>query len=167
MVLGEAHTINIKNRSHSVTAEVEIENPGVNGVIVAQGADFGGWALYAHQGKLKYVYNLIGAQFYEVEAKEQLPEGKYQVRMEFKYDGGGLGKGGNVTLYVDGKNVAEGRVEHTHAIIFSADSTLMVGDKTGAPIYRDFNKSRNKFTGKVNWVNIDGGEDSEDHLTDQ
>ena len=70
---------------------------------MAQGADFGGWALYAHEGKLKYVYNLIGMQFYEIEAPEFLPEGKYQVRMEFKYDGGGLGQGGDVNLYVDGK----------------------------------------------------------------
>jgi arylsulfatase len=166
MVLGETHTINIKNRSHSVTAEIEIEKPGVKGVIIAQGADFGGWALYAHEGKLKYVYNLIGAQYYEVESDEPLPKGKYQVRMEFKYDGGGPGKGGDVILYVEGKRVAKGRVDHTHAIIFSADSTLMVGDKTGAPIFKDFNKSRNKFTGKVNWVTIDGGEDSEDHLID-
>ena len=166
MVLGEAHTINIKNRSHSITADVEIEKSGVKGVIVAQGADFGGWALYAHKGKLKYVYNLIGIQFYEVEAPELLPEGKYQVRMKFNYDGGGLGQGGDVILYVDGKKVAEGRVDHTQAIIFAADSTLMVGDKTGAPISKDFNKSRNEFTGKVNWVNIDVGEESEDHLID-
>jgi arylsulfatase A-like enzyme len=166
MVLGEGHTINIKNRSHSITAEVEIEKTGVKGVIVAQGADFGGWALYAHEGKLKYVYNLIGIQFYEVEAPETLPVGNYQVRMEFKYDGGGLGQGGDVKLYVDGKQVAEGRVDHTQAIVFAADSTLMVGDKTGAPISKDFNKSRNEFTGKVNWVNIDVGEDSQDHLID-
>jgi arylsulfatase len=85
--------------------------------------------------------------------------------MEFKYDGRGPGKGGDITLYVDGEKVAEGRVDNTHAIIFSADSTLMVGDKTGAPI-KDFNKSRNKFTGKVNWVTIDGGKDSQDHLID-
>jgi arylsulfatase A-like enzyme len=166
MVLGEGHTINIKNRSHSITAEVEIDKTGVKGVIVAQGADFGGWALYAHEGKLKYVYNLIGIQFYEVEAPEALPIGKYQVRMEFKYDGGGLGQGGDVNLYVDGKEVAEGRVDHTQAIVFAADATLMVGDKTGAPISKDFNKSRNEFTGKVNWVNIDVGEDNQDHLID-
>jgi arylsulfatase len=166
MVLGEGHTINIKNRSHSVTAEIEIEKTEVKGVIVAQGADFGGWALYAHEGKLKYVYNLIGMQFYEVESPEPLPEGKYQVRMEFKYDGGGPGQGGDVILYVDGKKVKEGRVDHTQAVIFAADSTLMVGDKTGAPISKDFNKSRNEFTGKVNWVNIDVGEDSQDHLID-
>ena len=58
--------------------------------------------------------------------------------MEFKYDGGGLGKGGMATLYVDGKQVGQGRVEHTHAVVFSADSVTEVGNKTGAPIYKDF-----------------------------
>lgn len=77
--------------------------------------------------------------------------------MEFKYNGGGPGQGGDVILYVDGKKVKEGRVDHTQAVIFAADSTLMVGDKTGAPISKDFNVSRNKFTGKVNWINIDVG----------
>jgi len=166
MVLGEANVVNIKNKSHSVTAEVEIDQPGVTGVIVAQGANFGGWALYAHEGKLKYVYNFIGMQTYEVEASEALPVGKHQVRMEFKYDGGGLGQGGVSTLYVDGAQVAEGRIEHTHAIIFSADSTLMVGNKTGAPISKDFGRKNNSFTGKVNWANIEVGEDTQEHLID-
>ena len=166
MVLGEANVVNIKNKSHSVTAEVEIDQPGVTGIIVAQGANFGGWALYAHEGKLKYVYNFIGMQTYEVEASEALPVGKHQVRMEFKYDGGGLGQGGVSTLYVDGAQVAEGRIEHTHAIIFSADSTLMVGNKTGAPISKDFGRKNNSFTGKVNWANIEVGEDTQEHLID-
>lgn len=166
MVLGEQAVVNIKNKSHSVTADVAIEKSGVNGVIVAQGANFGGWALYAREGKLKYVYNFLGMQIYEVEASESLPVGKHQVRMEFKYDGGGLGRGGVSTLYVDGAQVAEGRVERTHTTIFSADSTLMVGNKTGAPISKDFGVRNNNFTGKVNWVNIELGEDTHDHLID-
>jgi arylsulfatase len=138
--------------------------PGVKGVIVAQGGNFGGWALYAHQGKLKYVYNFLGMETYMVEASETLPEGKHQVRMEFKYDGGGLGKGGMATLYVDGKQVGRGRVEHTHAVVFSADSVTEVGNKTGAPICKDFGVRGNDFTGKVRWVQIDVGSDSHDHL---
>ena len=166
MVLGEQAVVNIKNKSHFVTAEVEIGKQEATGVIIAQGANFGGWALYAHEGRLKYVYNFLGMQTYEVEASEPLPTGKHQVRAAFKYDGESLGKGGVATLYVDGAQVAEGRVERTHPFIFSADSTLMVGDKTVAPISKDFGVKDNKFTGKVNWANIELGEDTHDHLID-
>ena len=169
---GESSTIDTKNRSHQVTANIEVPKatrlprlaPGVAGVIIAQGGNFGGWALYAHQGKLKYVYNFLGLQAFVVEASETLPEGKHQVRMEFKYDGGGLGKGGTVTLFVDGNQVGQGRVEHTVPILFSADSVTEVGNKMGAPIYKDFGVRGNHFTGKVRWVQIDVGSDSHDHL---
>ena len=169
---GDNSTIDIKNKSHQVTAEIDVAKatrlprlaPGVKGVIVAQGGNFGGWALYAYQGKLKYVYNFLGLETYMVEASSTLPEGKHQVRMEFKYDGGGLGKGGVATLYVDGKQVGQGRVEHTHVSVFSADSVTEVGNKTGAPICKDFEISGNEFTGKVRWVQIDVGSDSQEHL---
>jgi arylsulfatase len=169
---GDNATIDIKNKSHQVTASIEVPKPtrlprlapGVKGVIVAQGGNFGGWALYAYQGKLKYVYNFLGMETFVVESSETLPEGKHQVRMEFKYDGGGLGKGGMATLYVDGKQVGQGRVERTHAVVFSADSVTEVGNKTGAPIYKDFGVRGNEFTGKVRWAQIDVGSDSHDHL---
>ncbi len=169
---GESSTIDTKNKSHQVTANIEVPKatklprlaPGVQGVIIAQGGNFGGWALYAYQGKLKYVYNFLGIATFVVETSETLPEGKHQVRMEFKYDGGGLGKGGMVTLFVDGKQVGQGRVEHTVPIIFSADSVTEVGTKMGAPIYKDFGVRGNHFTGKVRWVQIDVGSDSHDHL---
>ena len=90
-------------------------------MIIAQGANFGGWAIYAHEGKLKYIYNFLGLEMYEVETEETLPAGDHQVRLEFAYDGGGLGKGGTATLYLDGDKIGEGRVEHTHATIFAAD----------------------------------------------
>jgi len=169
---GDNSTINTMNKSWQVTASIEVPKatklprlaPGVKGVIIGQGGNFGGWALYAYQGKLKYVYNFLGIETYMVQASETLPEGKHQVRMEFKYDGGGLGKGGMATLYVDGKQVGQGRIEHTHAFIFSADSVTEVGNKTGAPICKDFGVFRNEFTGKVRWVQIDVGSDSHDHL---
>jgi arylsulfatase len=77
------------------------------------------------------------------------------VRLEFAYDGGGLGKGGTASLYVDGNKVAEGRVEHTHAAIFSADSTATVGNKTGAAIGPDLKVEGNPFNGAINGVQID------------
>jgi arylsulfatase len=169
---GDNSTINAMNKSWQVTASIEVPKatklprlaPGVKGVIIGQGGNFGGWALYAYQGKLKYVYNFLGLETYMVQASDTLPEGKHQVRIEFKYDGGGLGKGGMATLYVDGKQVGQGRVEHTHAFIFSADSVTEVGNKTGAPICKDFGVRGNEFTGKVRWVQIDVGSDSHDHL---
>ena len=164
MILNDSSVINLKNKSHSVTAEVEIPSVDSKGVIVAQGANFGGWALYVRAGKLKYVYNFLGLALYEVEAPSVLSAGKHEIKMEFKYDGGGLGKGGAVSLLVDGQKVSEGRLEHTVPMIFSVDSSCMVGDKLGAPISGDFKEGGNKFNGKVNWVRIDLGSENFDSL---
>lgn len=159
MVASEQTILNIKNKSHMVTAEILVSHKQADGVIVAQGANFGGWALYAKGGKLKYAYNYLGIDAFFIEAEQPLKEGTQQIRMEFKYDGGGIGKGGTVFLFVEDKKVAEGRIDHTHSAIFSADSTAMVGDKVGAPICSDMNVTRNRFNGKINWVKIDLGED--------
>ena len=100
--LSENSVLNLKNKSHSVTAEVEVPEGGANGVLVAQGGAFGGWSLYLHEGKPKYCHNLAALMRLYVEASSTVPAGKHQVRMEFAYDGGGLAKGGTATLYVDG-----------------------------------------------------------------
>jgi arylsulfatase A-like enzyme len=167
MAISEQSVVNIKNKSHSLTAEIVVPDVEVKGTIMAQGTNFGGWALYAKDGKLKYCYNYLGLQTYFIETSELLTPGLHQVRMEFAYDGGGLGKGGNVTLFVDGKDCGKGRIEHTHATIFSADSNATVGNKTGAPISSDFVKSQNRFNGKVNWVEIKIGLENFDHLISQ
>jgi len=151
----ENAVINTKNKSHSVTAEVEVPASGATGVIVAQGGNMGGWSLYAHEGKLKYYYNFLGMLHFEVTASSPLPGGTHQARMEFTYDGGGIGKGSTVTLYVDGKKVGEGRVERTHALLFSMDETLEVGCDVGEPVSPDYGPRGNAFSGKVNWVQID------------
>lgn len=163
-VLPENGVISIKNKSHSITADIEVPDVDAKGVIVAQGANFGGWALYINKGRLKYIYNFLGLALYSVEAPDSIPSGSRIVRMEFKYDGGGLGKGGQVTLFIDERKVAEGRIERTVPIIFSADSTCMVGDKIGAPLSSDFEESGNKFNGKINSVRIDLGIEEVDHL---
>jgi arylsulfatase len=147
--------INTKNKSHSVTAELEVPEDGARGVIIAQGGDMGGWTLYAHEGKLKYFYNFVGFLHYEVTSSKVLPSGKHQARMEFTYDGGGIGKGAKVTLFVDGKPVAEGRIERTHALFFSLDETLEIGCDMGVPVAPDYPPRGNEFNGKVNWVQID------------
>ena len=98
------------------------------------------------------------------EAGEPLPSGKHQVRMEFAYDGGGLGKGGNVTLYYDGKKVGAGRVETSAPMAFSGDETTDVGRDTGTPVSSDYTRETSIFNGKVHWVQIDLGKDDNDHF---
>jgi hypothetical protein len=167
MAMGENNVVDIKNKSYAVTANLVLPEQDAQGVIIAQGANFGGWAIYAHEGKLKYIYNFLGLDLNEVEASEPLPSGEHQVRLEFAYDGGGLGKGGTATLYVDGKQVAEGRVEHTHASIFSADSTATVGNKTGAPISPDLKVEGNPFNGTIKGVQIDLKLSDTDHFVSE
>jgi arylsulfatase A-like enzyme len=153
--LQENSVINTKNKSHSVTAEIEVPAAGAAGVIVAQGGNMGGWSFYAHGGKLKYCYNHVGIVQYYVSATSPLPAGKHQVRMEFVYDGGGIGKGGAVTLLVDGKAVGQGRVERTHRFLFSMDETLDIGGDAGEPVSEDYGPKDNAFNGKVQWVQVD------------
>ena len=163
--LSENSVVNIKNKSHAVTAEITVPAAGAEGVIVAQGGNIGGWALYAKAGKLKYCYNLLGINYVYVEAAEALAAGDHQVRMEFAYDGGGLGKGGAVTLYVDGKKAGEGRVAATAAMVFSADDGCDVGSDTGSPVSQDYGPRGNAFTGVVKGVEIAiaGAAASDDH----
>ena len=163
MAMGENTVVDIKNKSYGVTANVTLPETDAKGVIVAQGANFGGWAIYAHEGKLKYIYNFLGLDMYEVETEEPLPAGDHQVRLEFAYDGGGLGKGGTATLYLDGTQIGEGRVEHTHSSVFAADATALVGNKFGAPIGPDLEIEGNPFNGTIKGVQIDLKLDDGDH----
>jgi arylsulfatase A-like enzyme len=153
--LSENGVINTKNKSHSVTAELEVPASGAKGVIVAQGGNMGGWSLYVLEGKLKYHYNFLGMLQFDVSATSPLPSGTRQVRMEFAYDGGGMGKGAAITLYVDGKKVGDGHVGRTHALFFSMDETLEVGCDVGEPVSPDYGPRGNEFTGKIKWVQID------------
>jgi arylsulfatase A-like enzyme len=159
--LTEGSIVNYKNKSHAVTAEVIVPESGAEGVIVAVGGIIGGWSLYAKEGKPKYCYNFYGVHRYTVEGTSKIPAGTHQVRMEFNYDGGGIAKGGQVTLYVDGQKAGEGRVDQTEPAVFSADETLDIGDEFGSPVTPDYPKSK-KFSGDVNWVEIDVDKDAED-----
>ena len=164
--LSENSVLNIKNKSHSVTAQIVVPTTGAEGVIVAQGGNAGGWSLYVKGGKLKYCYNLFGIQQFYAESADVLPAGEHQVRMEFAYAGGGLAKGGTVSLYVDGKKVGEGKVGATQPMIFSADDGCDVGVDTGAPVSPDYKSQGNEFTGKVKGVQLAIAKDAEslDHL---
>jgi hypothetical protein len=164
MRVSEACVLSLKNKSYSVTANVEVPESGVRGVIITQGGSVGGWSLYAHEGKLKFCYNLLGIAHYMITAEDPIPSGKHQVRMEFAYDGGGLAKGGTVTLYYDGTAVGSGRVEQTQPMLYSADEACDVGSDTGSPASPDYGPVGNKFTGTIDWVQLDIGEDDHDHL---
>ncbi len=153
--------INVKNRSHSITAQVEIPEasreapaPGVSGVILCQAGRFGGWSLYTKDGKVKYCYNWVGRERYTIESKDPLPAGRATVKFEFKYDGGGLGKGGAGALYVNDQKVGEGRIDKTHAYIFSADDTEDVGEDLGTPVTEDYKEGDNKFTGTIDKITL-------------
>ena len=160
--LSENSVVNIKNKSFAVTSDLEVPAEGAEGVIIAQGGRFGGWSLYAKGGKAKFDYNVLGIKSFAIEATKPIPTGKAQVRMEFAYDGGGMGKGGTVTLYCDGKEVGKGRVEQTQGFIFSADETTDIGYESGTTVSPDYTAHTSRFNGKINWVQIDLGEDAKD-----
>jgi arylsulfatase len=154
----------MKNKSHSVTANITVPGSGAQGVIVTQGGAVGGWALYAHEGRLKYCYNFFGIQHFMVTAERPIPSGDHQVCMEFAYDGGGLAKGGTVNLYYDGEAVGSGRVEITIPMAYSADEACDVGADTGSPASPDYGPAGNGFSGEIAWVQLAIGDDSHDHL---
>jgi arylsulfatase len=161
--LTENSVVNIKNKSHAITGEIEIgEGVTANGVIVAQGGSFGGWALYAKAGKPAYCYNLFGLQRFKVVGDADIAPGTHQVRMEFTYDGGGLAKGGSVSLYLDGAKTGEGRVAGTQPMMFSGDETTDLGSDTATPVSDDYGPKDSGFTGRVRWVQIDVDEAAED-----
>ncbi len=146
--------MNIKNRSMSVTAEIEVSANGASGAIIVQGGRFGGWSLHLREGKPAYEYNWLGLQRYVVESPDKLPAGKATVKLDFAYDGGGPGKGGTATLSVNGKKVADGKIERTQANIFSADETADVGldNQTPVALGIGYGPEETKFTGKIHKV---------------
>jgi arylsulfatase A-like enzyme len=160
--LTENVVLNIKNKSHAVTADITVPEGGGSGVLVAQGGAFGGWSLYLHEGRPAYCYNLFGLQRFKVHGESEVPAGDHQVRMEFVYDGGGLGKGGRAELYVDGTEVGTGRVDATVPMLFSGDETTDVGNDTATPVSDDYDTRGSVFTGRVHRVQIDLGKDAED-----
>jgi arylsulfatase A-like enzyme len=160
--LSENSIVVTKNKSFAITALIDVPEDGANGVIVAQGGAFGGLSLYAKDGKPAYCYNLFGLQRFKVYGRSPLPAGEHQVRMEFAYDGGGLGKGGDVSLFVDGEKVGEGRIDGTVPMLFSGDETTDIGSDTATPVSDDYDARGSAFTGRVRWVQIDIDDAAED-----
>ena len=164
MRITESSVLTVKNKSHSVTAKVTVPAGGAEGVLITQGGSVGGWSLYAKDGKLKYCYNFFGIEHFYAESDSALPPGEHELRMRFKYDGGGVAKGGDVTLEIDGKQIGKGRVEHTIPMGYSADEACDVGADSGSPTSPDYGPTGNAWNGEIAWVRIDLGDDSQDHL---
>ena len=143
--------INVKNRSYTVTAPVELKDSNTNGVIIAQAGAFGGWVIYMKEGKVHHEYNFFGVERTNVASPNVLPSGKHEIKYEFVADSPKLGTGGKCVLYVDGQQVAEGRIPKTQPFIFSGD----VGVDNETMVSNDYNPGENKFTGKIISVTID------------
>jgi arylsulfatase len=148
--------LNVKNKSKTITAEVEVPAGGGNGAILVQGGRFGGWGLYVKDGRPGYDYNWLGMQRSSVVATKPLAPGKATIRFDFTYDGGGMGKGGSGALLVNGEKVAEGRIERTQPMIFSADETADVGIDLGTPVVEAIGSgARSRFNGRISRVTIE------------
>jgi arylsulfatase len=162
--LTENSVLDLKTRSRSVTAEVELPGAGASGVIIAQGGAFGGWSLYAKEGRLKYCDNLLGLQRFYIESAASLPASLHQVRMEVACDGGGLAQGGDISLFVDGTKVGEGRLPAMIPMVFSADETTDVGHESASSVSEDYDMHTSAFNGKIHWIQLDAGVDDFDHF---
>ncbi|MGZ8175746.1 arylsulfatase [Methylobacter sp.] len=148
--------INVKNHPKTITAEIEVPQGGAKGVILSQGGRFGGWSLYLKDGKPAYTYNFLGLNHYTVSAADALQAGKATLVFDFAYDGGGLGKGGAGTLSVNGRKVAEGRIDRTQPSVFSADETADVGVDEATPVVDGIGEGpQTRFTGKIEKVKVE------------
>jgi arylsulfatase A-like enzyme len=148
--------INVKNRSKTITAEIEIPEPGASGALIVQGGRFGGWSLHLREGRPAYEYNFLGLERFVVESPEALPAGRATVKLEFDYEGGGRGKGGMAVLSVNGTKAAEGRIGRTQPNIFSADETADVGIDNQTPVAQGigYGPDETKFDGKIHKVTV-------------
>jgi arylsulfatase A-like enzyme len=153
----EGSAPDFKNKSYRITADVEIPGGGAEGVLMTQGGRFNGLGLYLLQGKPVFYYNLVGVERTAVSSNDKLPAGKHTIVLAFKYDGGGIGKGGLATLTVDGKKVAEQKLTRTIPFRVSADETLDIGEDTGTPVSEDYHVPF-QFTGTLNKLVINLGE---------
>jgi arylsulfatase A-like enzyme len=147
--------IDVKNRSFSITADVLIPDGGGNGAILVQGGRFGGWALYLKDGVPAFHYNFLNMQRYTISADKPVPAGKATIRFDFAYDGGGPGRGGEGSLYVNDKLVADGRIDRTQPLLFSADETADVGIDLGTPVVEDIGAGQqSRFSGEIPCVTV-------------
>lgn len=144
----------IKNKSFRIAVDVNVPDKGAEGVLLTQGGRFCGWGLYLLEGVPKFHYNIVGVTRYDVTGKDALKPGKHTVALDFKYDGGGQGKGGTATLSVDGAKVGETRFDISIPLRISLDETLDCGEDTGTPVSEDY-KVPFRFTGEISEARVE------------
>jgi arylsulfatase len=153
--------ISLKNKSHRVTAEIEVPAGPCHGVIAAQGGIAGGWSLYIEGGVPHYCYNFYGVDLFYVRGRRAMAAGTHVVRMQFDYDGGGVAKGGMARLFVDGESIGEGRIGRTQPLPFASDEPFEIGTDGGSPVTPEY--SARHFTGEVKYVELEIPPDARDH----
>lgn len=152
--LPESSAPDIKNKSFSIAAKVQVKDKA-NGMIFTQGGNTGGWAFYLKDGKVVAAHNYIDVEHYLVTSSMPLAAGEHTVRMDFAYEGGKeAGKGGTVTLSVDGKTAGSGRVEKTTPYKFSLSENQDIGTDTGTPVTYDY-RAPFTFEGMLKEVIVD------------
>jgi arylsulfatase A-like enzyme len=163
--LQELHIPNTRNKSWSVTALIDVPEAGVDGVLISLGGHAGGWSFYVKSSTPSFCYNLFGLTETIVRATTSVGSGQHQLRAEFAYDGGGIGKGGILTLFLDGGPVGSGRIEETQGLGFGYEYTD-VGRDAQSPVTSDYTSGNRNFTGTIHWIDLETGDDSHDHLID-
>ena len=158
--MNENTVLNIKNKSYAITVRITVPNDTASGCIIAQGGRFAGWCLYLKSGVPAHCYNFLGFEHIYARGAQPLAIGTHTLRYEFVYDGGGVAKGGNGTLLVDGQKVGQARLERTIPFLFSADDFTDIGKDFGAPVTEDYDTPHGQFTGDVAWVRLDIGKDA-------
>ena len=148
--------LSLMNKSYTITAEVDVPKDGGHGTVIAQAGRFGGWSLYVYKGTPAFDYNFLGLQHFTIESSKKLPAGKSTIKFVFDYDGGGVAKGGNGIIYINGEKVAEGRIERTQPRVFSADETADVGIDLATPVVEVIgSEKKSKFTGHIPKVTVE------------
>ncbi|GAA5140430.1 arylsulfatase AtsD [Nocardioides marinquilinus] len=159
--LAEDAVPNVKNTSWRISADVEPDTDTSDGVLVAQGGQFGGWSVFLVEGRPVYAHNYLGVETVHVEGPDVVPAGRHRVEVAFAYDGGGLGRGGDLTLLVDGETVATGRLERTVPFGYSIVESLNVGLDWGTPVSPRYSRDRgNRYDAVLHTVTIAVGDDA-------
>jgi hypothetical protein len=155
--------LNLKNVSHSITAEIDVPEGGGDGVLLSQGGVQNGWALYLRDGTLKYGYNLSTLKQTLVEATDPVPRGSASGADGIRLRRRGLGKGAGISLYVDGTKAADGRLDITIPFTFGNETRSEVGRNPGSAVVSDY-PAGSRFDGAIRWITIEAGDDDHNHL---
>lgn len=152
----EGSAPDFKNKSWTITAEIVTER-NTNGVLAAMGGFFGGFVLIVKNGRPIFQYRISNQPKHltTLQLTSGLNPGNHTITIDFNYDGGGAGKGGTFTLFVDGNQVDQKKIEQSVSARFSSDETWDVGKDTGTPLDFDTYDVPFKFNGGLRRLTVD------------